>query len=153
MDNRKSNTKDREIFLSRTLNAQVELVWEMWTNPEHVANWWGPDGFTSTISIMNIVPGGKWDLVMHGPDGTNYNNESIFKEVVQYQKIVYEHISEPKFISTVEFDAQGEKTLLTWLMLFETAEQLIEIVKKYGAKEGLKQNVAKLETYLAGKRA
>ena len=100
-----------------------------------------------------MIPGGKWDLVMHGPDGTDYNNESIFKEVIQHKKIVYEHITDPRFITTVEFEAQGDKTLLTWLMLFETAEQLVEVVKKYGAKEGLKQNVAKLEIYLAGQRA
>jgi uncharacterized protein YndB with AHSA1/START domain len=153
MDNTKSNTKDREIYLSRTLNAPVELVWEMWTKPEHIANWWGPNGFTTTISLMNMVQGGKWNLVMHGPDGTDYNNESIFREVIQHKKIVYEHLSDPKFITTVEFEAQGDKTHLTWLMLFETAEQLIEVVKKHGAKEGLKQNVAKLEIYLAGQRA
>jgi uncharacterized protein YndB with AHSA1/START domain len=153
MDNTKSNTKDREIFLSRTLNAPVELIWEMWTTPEHIANWWGPDGFTNTISIMNIVPGGKWNLIMHGPDGTDYNNESIFKEVIQYKKIVYDHVSEPRHLTTVEFVAQGENTLLTWHMLFESAEQLMEVVKKYGAIEGLKQNVAKLDIYLAGLRA
>jgi uncharacterized protein YndB with AHSA1/START domain len=153
MDNTKSNTKDREIFLSRTLNAPVELVWEMWTTPEHIANWWGPNGFTNTISTMEVAPGGKWDLVMHGPDGTDYNNKSIFKEVIKYKKIVYDHVSAPRHLTTVEFVAQGEKTLLTWHMLFESAEQFMAVVKKYGAIEGLKQNVEKLEIYLAGLNA
>jgi len=149
MNNAKSNTKDRELFLSRTLNAPVALVWEMWTAPQHIANWWGPNGFTTTISTMDITPGGKWDLVMHGPDGTDYDNQSRFTEVIEHQKLVYEHLSDPKFVTTIEFVAQGEKTLLTWHMLFQSAEQFIEVVKKYGADEGLKQNIEKLEVYLA----
>ena len=81
-----SSTKDREIIISRTLNAPVELVWEAWTNPEHIANWWGPNGFTNTISRMDVKPDGEWDLVMHGPDGTDFKNRSIFREIVQHKK-------------------------------------------------------------------
>ncbi|HEY4063553.1 MAG TPA: SRPBCC family protein [Puia sp.] len=149
MQNAKSSTKDREILLSRTLNAPVALVWEMWTDPKHIANWWGPTGFTSTISRMDVKPGGQWNLVMHGPDGTDYENESVFKEIVPFKKIVYEHTTDPVFITTVEFKEQGEQTLLTWHMLFQSAEQFQLVVKKYGAVEGLKQNVEKLETYLS----
>ena len=150
MENTKSNTADREIFLSRTLNAPVELVWEVWAKPEHIANWGGPNGFTNTITTMDIRPGGEWDLVMHGPDGTDYKNKSIFKEVITHKRIVYEHVSYPMFVSTIEFEAQGEKTFLTWHMLFETAEQFIQVVKTFKADEGLKQNVEKLEVYLQG---
>jgi len=139
--------------MSRTLNAPVELVWEVWTNPEHIANWWGPNGFTNTISKMDVQKGGDWDLVMHGPDGADYVNKSVFEEVVRHKKIVYRHISWPSFTSTIEFDAQGEQTHINWHMLFESAEQFIEVVKKHGAVEGLKQNIAKLEAYLAGMKA
>jgi len=148
MENKKSNTKDRELFISRTFNAPVELVWEMFTDPEHIANWWGPDGFTNTIAEMNITPGGKWDFVMHGPDGTDYENKSIFKEIIKNKRLVFDHVSEPKITFTIEFIAQGEKTKLNWHMLFESAEQLIEVAKKNGAVEGLKQNIDKLELYL-----
>jgi uncharacterized protein YndB with AHSA1/START domain len=148
MESTKSNTKDRELLLSRTLNADVELVWEMWTTPEHIANWWGPNGFTSTINKMDIRPGGEWNLVMHGPDGADYKNKSIFKEIILHKKIVYEHISAPRFLTTVEFEAQGEKTLITWHMLFESAEQFQQVVKTFKADEGLKQNIEKLEKYL-----
>ena len=148
-----SSTKDREIKISRTLNAPVELVWEVWTNPEHIANWWGPNGFTNTITKMDVTPAGEWDLIMHGPDGTDYINKSVFKEVIPYKKIVYQHISAPYFTSTIEFEARGEQTHLNWHMLFESAEQFIEVVKKHGAVEGLKQNIAKLEVYLAGIKA
>jgi len=151
MANEKSNTKDRELSLSRTLNAPVALVWEVWTQPEHIAKWWGPNGFTNTITKMEVRPGGQWDLVMHGPDGTDYDNKSIFKEVILHKRIVYEHSSYPKFTATITFEAQGEKTLLNWHMLFETAEQFLQVVKAFKADEGLKQNLEKLELYLVGK--
>jgi uncharacterized protein YndB with AHSA1/START domain len=153
MENKKSSTHDREITISRKLNAPVDLVWEVWTKPEHIANWWGPNGFTNTISKMDITAGGEWDLVMHGPDGTDYKNKSIFREVVLHKKIVYEHVSAPKFISTISFEEQGEQTHLTWHMLFESVEEFIQVVKTFKADEGLKQNVEKLEVYLAGMKA
>lgn len=145
---RKNNTADREIRISRLLNAEVELVWEVWTDPEHIKNWWGPNGFTNTISKMEIKPGGEWDLVMHGPDGTDFKNKNIFKEIIVHKKLVYEHVSIPKFTATIEFEAQGEKTLLNWHMLFESKEQFEEVVKTFKADQGLNQNVEKLDMYL-----
>lgn len=149
MQNEKSNTADREINISRLFDAPISLVWEMWTDPEHIKNWWGPDGFTNTITKMDITPGGEWDLMMHGPDGTDYKNKSIFKEVVKHKKIVYEHVSAPKFLATITFEARGKKTFLNWHMLFETKEQFIQVVKTFKADEGLKQNVNKLDHYLS----
>ena len=153
MENQKSNTHDREIKITRILNAPIDLVWEAWIKPEHIANWWGPNGFTTTITKMDLKAGGEWDLVMHGPDGTDYKNKSIFKEVVLHKKIVYEHVSAPKFVSTISFEAQGEQTQLTWHMLFESVEEFIRVVKTFKADEGLKQNEEKLEAYLAGMKA
>jgi uncharacterized protein YndB with AHSA1/START domain len=150
MESKKNNTQDRELLISRKLNAPIELVWEVWTKPEHIVNWWGPDGFTNTINTMDMSPGGEWDLIMHGPDGTDYKNKSIFKEVIRFKKIVYEHISWPGFIATIEFQAQGEQTFISWHMLFETAEQFLQVVKTFKADEGLKQNIEKLNSYLAG---
>jgi uncharacterized protein YndB with AHSA1/START domain len=150
MENSKNNTKDREIIITRTLNAPIDLVWEVWTKPEHLANWWGPNGFTNTISKMEVTPGGEWELVMHGPDGTDYKNKSTFKEVIRHKKIVYEHISAPRFVSTINFEEQGDQTAISWHMLFETAEQFIQVVKTFKADEGLKQNIEKLEVYLTG---
>lgn len=148
MEKNQSNTADRELRLSRLLKAPVELVWEVWTNPGHIKNWWGPNGFTNTISKMDLKAGGEWDLVMHGPDSTNYKNKSIFKEVVALKKIVYEHISGPKFTATVEFKSLGNETQLDWHMLFESKEEFIQTVKTFKADEGLRQNVDKLNHYL-----
>ncbi|MFA6542018.1 MAG: SRPBCC family protein [Bacteroidota bacterium] len=144
----KNNTAEREIRISRLLNAPVELVWKVWTDPDHIKNWWGPNGFTNTISKMDFTPGGEWNLVMHGPDGTDYKNQSIFKEIVKYKKIVYEHQSSPKFTATIEFESRGAATLLNWHMLFRTKEEFIQTVKTFKADEGLKQNVEKLQEYL-----
>jgi uncharacterized protein YndB with AHSA1/START domain len=148
MENKNSSTHDRELIISRTLDAPVALVWEVWTNPDHIANWWGPNGFTNTITKMDVTPGGEWDLVMHGPDGTDYKNKSIFKEIIPFKKIVYEHVSGPGFVATIDFEEQGEQTLINWHMLFETAEQFIQVVKTFKADEGLKQNIEKLNVYL-----
>jgi uncharacterized protein YndB with AHSA1/START domain len=148
MQNEKNSTKDRELLLTRMLNAPIELVWEVWTNAEHLAQWWGPDGFTNTITKMEVRPEGEWDLVMHGPDGTDYKNKSVFKEVILHKKIVYEHISGPKFLATIEFEEQDDKTFIKWHMLFESKEQFIQTVKTFKADEGLKQNVEKLDRYL-----
>lgn len=143
-----NNTADREIRMSRSLNAPVELVWEVWTNPEHIAQWWGPNGFTNTISKMDVREGGEWNLVMHGPDSADYNNRSIYREVVKHERIVMEHMSAPHFIATVTFKADGNKTQLDWHMLFDTAEQFIQVVRTFKADEGLKQNIDKLNRYL-----
>lgn len=144
-----NNTADRELCISRLLNAPIELVWEVWTNPDHIKNWWGPTGFRNTISVMDFRIGGDWKLVMHGPDGTDYKNNSIYKEIVKYKRIIYEHISGPKFTASIEFDAQGDKTLLNWHILFESKEQFEQVVRTFKADEGLKQNIDKLEVYLA----
>jgi uncharacterized protein YndB with AHSA1/START domain len=148
MQNEKSNTADRELNVSRVLSAPVELVWEVWTNPDHIKNWWGPNGFTNTITKMEIKPEGEWDLVMHGPDGTDYQNKSVFREIIKHKKIVYEHTSAPRFIATVEFESRGKTTFINWNMLFETREQFIQVVKTFKADEGIKQNIEKLEVYL-----
>jgi uncharacterized glyoxalase superfamily protein PhnB/uncharacterized protein YndB with AHSA1/START domain len=144
---KESNTAERELTISRLLNAPRELVWEVWTKPEHIKNWWGPTGFTNTIFSMEVKPGGVWDFIMHGPDGTDYKNKSIYKEIIKPERIVFEHVS-PKFIATITFEEKNGKTLLTWNMLFETKEQFEKVVKTFKADEGLKQNIVKLEDYL-----
>jgi uncharacterized protein YndB with AHSA1/START domain len=145
------DTKDREIQMSRTLNAPVALVWEMWTTPEHIVNWWGPNGFTNTISQMDVKPGGEWHLMMHGPDGTDYQNKSKFEEVILHKKLVFSHMGFPWATTTVEFEEQGEKTHINWRMVFQSVEVFQKVVKEHKAIEGMKQNVEKLERYLEGR--
>jgi len=141
-------TASRELKIARTFKAPIELVWEVWTDPEHIVNWWGPNGFTNTIHKMNVQEGGEWELTMHGPDGRNYPNRSIYKEVVPMKKIVFQHFN-PNFITTVLFEARGKETFMDWTMEFETAELRDIVVKAHKADEGMKQNVEKLERYLS----
>ena len=139
---------NRSLRITRILNAPRELVWEVWTNPEHIAKWWGPNGFTNTIDKMEVKPGGEWTFVMRGPDGVDYRNESVFTEVVEPERIGFKHMTGPKFQATVNFIDLGNKTELTWEMVFDTPEELQNVVKVFKADEGLKQNVEKLDKYL-----
>lgn len=141
-------TADREIVTTRVFDAPRELVFEAWTDPKHLAQWWGPNGFRSTIQEMDVRPGGSWRLIMHGPDGTDYKNESVFLEVVKPERLVYSHNSAPKFQVTVTFEEQGGKTKLIMWMVFDTAEERNRTVKVFGAIEGAKQTLARLAEFL-----
>ncbi len=143
-----NNTADRSIRLTRLLNAPIEQVWEVWTNPDHIKHWWGPNGFTNTITKMDLQPGGEWLLVMHGPDGTDYENKSVFTEVIKHQKIVYEHISGHYFNASIEFETRGDATLLHWEMLFETKEEYHKFIVELNVGESLRQNIVRLANYL-----
>ncbi len=149
MENVKNDTRDREMRLTRTLDAPVELVWEVLTHPGHIAKWWGPDGFETTVHEMDVTPGGKWNLVMHGPDGTDFPNEIIYREVVKNKKLVLEYQTTPKHVTTVELEAQDDKTLMKWHMTFESKEQLEQLVRDFQVDKGLQQNVERWNQYLA----
>jgi len=144
----------REIVVRRVFAARRELVFEAWTDPKHVAQWWGPNGFTTTIQEMDVRPGGIWRLVMRGPDGTDYNNKIVFLEVVKPERLVYKHDPEKgtepvTFETTVTFAKQGDKTLITMRLLFPSAAVRELVVQKYHAIEGANQTVGRLGEYLA----
>jgi uncharacterized protein YndB with AHSA1/START domain len=146
-----SGTADREIVTTRLIDAPRALVWKVWTDPNHVGNWWGPDGFTNTTLEMDVRPGGVWRFVMHGPDGTDYPNRIDFHEVVPPERLTFAHGDDDGgagFESSVRFDDQGGKTLITMRALFKTAEERAYVVREHGAIEGAKQTLAKLEEYL-----
>jgi uncharacterized protein YndB with AHSA1/START domain len=150
------STADREIIITRVLNAPRELAWEAMTNPERVVRWWGPVGFTTTIEEMDVRSGGVWKHVMRGPDGAEYPSKSIFKEVVKPERIAYSQAGGKKgakgihFQSTWTFDVvEGNKTKVTIHMVFSSAEDRNTVVRDYGAIEGGKQTLARLDEELA----
>lgn len=145
-----TSTADREIVTERLIDAPREMVFAAWTDPEQVVKWWGPDGFTNTIHEMDVRPGGLWRFVMHGPDGTDYQNRIVFAEVVAPSLIVYEHVSTPKFRSTVTFVEEGGKTRLTMRAVFEDAQAYEMAVKTFGAVEGGKQTLGRLAAFVEG---
>jgi uncharacterized protein YndB with AHSA1/START domain len=101
---------------------------------------------------MDVRPGGVWRFVMHGPDGIDYKNKSIFDEIVKPERLVYSHVSGPVFRMTVTFDEQDGKTTVTMRMRFETAAERDKAVKVFGAVEGAKQTLARLEQHMAQTR-
>ena len=81
----------RTIVTTRVFDAPRELAFEAWTNPKHLVQWWGPNGFTTTIRAIDVRPGGIWRFVMHGPDGVDYENRIVYNEIVKPERLVYSH--------------------------------------------------------------
>jgi uncharacterized protein YndB with AHSA1/START domain len=154
MDNRSAtDTADREISATRLFDAPPELVWKVWTDPRHIGRWWGPRGFTTTTYRMDVRPGGAWRFVMHGPDGVDYENNITFLEVVEPQRLVYEHggggeVEPVSFRVTVTLEPEGTRTRLNMRMVFPTKEARDFTADKYGAVEGLHQTLGRLEEKL-----
>lgn len=153
MENTKSTFK-REgniTIYTRLLHASRELVWEAWTDPEHVKNWWGPDGFTLTNKAMDVRPGGTWTFTMHGM-GMDFPNKVEFIEVKKPELLVYKHSDgEPdgfSFTTHITFEEQGENTLLTMKGIFRSEEELLEKDRQVNAIEGGKQHLGRLDAYV-----
>lgn len=139
------STADREFVHSRLINAPQERVFRACAEPAHLAKWWGPDGFTNTFHTFELRPGGHWRFVMHGPDGTDYPNESVFREVVVADRVVFEHLSKGHhFVMTITFTAQERKTLVGWRQVFDTAAHKARIAKL--VSEANEQNLTRLAT-------
>jgi uncharacterized protein YndB with AHSA1/START domain len=147
-----SNTADREIVGERLLDAPRELVWAAWTDPKHVAQWWGPNGFTNTIHEMDVRAGGVWRFMMHGPDGKDWPNRVSFIEVERPSRLVYDHGDDAKpdqFQVTVTFEeAAGGKTKLTMRSLFKTKAERDFVIEKVGAIDGMNQTLGRLAQHL-----
>ena len=149
--NETSSTADREIVGERLLDAPRELVWAAWTDPKHVAQWFGPNGFTNTIHEMDVRPGGVWRFMMHGPDGTDYPNKVSFIEVERPARLVYLHGDDKQpdqFHVTVTFEEVGGKTKLTMRSLFKSKADRDFVVEKVGAIDGMNQTLGRLSRHL-----
>jgi len=146
---------DRELVITRVFDAPRELIWDAWTDPKQIVNWWGPRGFTTTIRKMDVQPGGIWDYTMHGPDGTDFPSRAVFREVVKPSRIVYSLEGGKADDRTVQiettwtFEIQGKQTFLTLHMIFPSAEVKEHVVKNYGAIEGGHQTLDRLREHLA----
>lgn len=126
-----ANTPDsREIAITRFYDAPVQLVWDAWTDPKQVAQWWGPRGFTLTTHSKDLRPGGGWVYTMHGPDGIDYPNDTKYIEVVPGSRLVYDHGANddrpPLFRVTVDFTDVKGKTRMDMRMTFSTPEAMRE---------------------------
>jgi uncharacterized protein YndB with AHSA1/START domain len=145
---------DREIRAIRVFDAPRELVWDMFTKLEHLSQWWGPTGFTTTTKSMDIRTGGVWRFTMHGPDGRDYENKITYLEVTPPSKIVFKHggaDTEPVNHEThITLEELGpKKTKLTFLMKFVSPKARDFVMKEYNAAQGLTETLGRLEEKLA----
>jgi len=139
---------------TRVLDAPRDLVFSVWSDPKHLAPWWGPDGFTTTTHAFDFRVGGVWRFVMHGPDGRDYQNRIAYDEIVPPERIVYHHgggddVEPVQFKTIVTFEDLGDKTRITMHGLFPSAAERDRVIKEYGADKGLIQTLARLAEYVA----
>ncbi|HDS00980.1 MAG TPA: hypothetical protein ENO22_03210 [candidate division Zixibacteria bacterium] len=158
-NNRAANTGTHEIVISRELDAPRALVWKAWTDPEHIEEWWGPEGFSTEVEELDLKEGGKWRYVMIGQDGKRYPSEGVFKEIVKPDRITstdefgedFENsasldLPHGIIVTTLFEDLRG-KTELTVRIMHRTAEDK----KKHqdmGVMEGWNSSLDCLQEYL-----
>ncbi|SDU80005.1 SRPBCC family protein [Jiangella alkaliphila] len=147
-----SATADREIVISRVIDAPRELVFEAFTEVRHLSRWWGPAGFSTTTQAFEFRVGGEWAFVMHGPDGTDYPEWISWTEIAPPERIALLHgesRDDPNaFESSLTFRPDGAATRIELRTLFRTKEQRDEAVEKYHAIEGGRQTLSNLAAYV-----
>src|SRR6187399_2746589 len=140
-----------EIRITRIYDAPVKVVWDAWTDPAQVAKWWGPRGFTLTTHSKDLRPGGHWNYTMHGPDGVDWPNTTIYHEVEVGSKLVYDHGGSddrpPLFRVTALFSEVKGKTKLEMTMSLATPE-VAEETRKFIKKAGGESTWDRLAEYL-----
>jgi uncharacterized protein YndB with AHSA1/START domain len=143
----KESNPEAVLSTERILATSPRDVFAAFANPDRLALWWGPSGFTNTFERFEFETGGQWVFTMHGPDGKDYANECVFREIQPDAKVVIEHVVQPLFRLTVTLTLSGDGTHLKWEQEFETpemAERLRPICDP--ANE---QNLDRLEVLLA----
>jgi uncharacterized protein YndB with AHSA1/START domain len=153
-----AKNKSNEIRITRVYDAPVQAVWDAWTDPKQVAQWWGPRGFTITTHHKDLRPGGTWKYTMHGPDGVDYPNTTQYFEVEPCAKLVYDHGANddqpPLFRVTVLFSETKGKTTMDMRMRLptpEAAEETRVFIKKAGGNSTWDRLAEYLEKESSGK--
>lgn len=147
--NVESYVKGCEVVQVREFRASLELIWKAWTDPNQIAHWWGPNGFTTTTHEMDVRPGGIWRFVMHGW-GQDYPNKIEYDEVVPCKLLAYRHgdFEKEHFKVTVRFEDLGASVRVTLRSVFPSEEAVENVVKNHNALEGGKQTLGRLDEYL-----
>ena len=146
-------TAERGIVVSQAVGARPEVVFEAFTRVRHLSRWWGPEGFTTTTRSFEFRVGGAWDFVMHGPDGTDYQEWITWTEIVPAERIALVHgesRDDPDaFESVLTFEPAGAGTRIVMRTVFATRELRDEAVQTYHAIEGGQQTLGHLASYVA----
>ncbi len=132
---------------SKDIAASPAAVFAAFADPQRLARWWGPDGFRNSFDFCDFRPGGAWQFTMHGPDGANYPNESVFFAIEANRRVVIDHVCQPLFRLTVDLEPSASGTLVHWTQVFEdaaVAAAVAHIVEPANA-----QNLARLAAEVA----
>lgn len=145
------NTEKRTVTIEKIYKAPIALVWEAWTNPEHIANWWGPKGMAVNVEEHDFRVGGKWKYTMEMPDGNKFISEGTYKEIVKEVKLVTSADFKPMTEGVeleVHLEAIGEQTKFTFKVIHSTEEYKIQ-QEKMGIYNGWGSAFNRLEEFLA----
>jgi uncharacterized protein YndB with AHSA1/START domain len=143
---------ERELVVTRVFDAPRELVWEAWTNPEHLTNWLlGPEGWTMPVCEIDLRPGGAWHFVWRRDDGSEMEMRGEYREVAPLERLVNTESwggEWPQTVNTVAFDEQDEKTTVTLTVLYPSQEAR-EAATATGMESGMNRSFDLLDGYLA----
>lgn len=157
-----TDTADREIVITRVFDAPRQRVFDAWTLPEEIEQWWGPEGFTTTVTELDLRPGGTSRYVMRGPDGAEYPVKGVFREVVAPERIVTTDEFDEGFelpgvelpqgiVATMLFEEQGPRTALTLTISHATPADRARH-EAMGVVAGWNSSFDCLDAYLAASR-
>ena len=133
----------------RIVNTDINGAFDIWTDPDKLQRWWGPNGFTNTFAEFDLRPEGKWTFTMHGPNGQNYVNECVFIDVKKPVFIAWHHHSAPYFQGVAMFETAPEgKTKIMYRMVFKSSELCAQLRNFIVAKN--EENMDRLEAVLSG---
>lgn len=143
------DTTDREIVTMRVVKAPRAAVWKAWTDPDQWTQWWGPAGFTNSLTVMEVRSGGRWEFTMHGPDGTDYRNECRYLQVIAPRFLEWRHGPTPGFRATATFEEAGEYTRVILRTVLDSVADYRRAVEVFHAIEGARQTLDRLEALVA----
>ena len=158
-----SQYKDTDIVITREFAAPRQLVWDVWTTPQHLEEWFGPKGFNTRVEELDFRVGGRSNYIMVGPDGAEYPAVGVFKEIIPIEKIVstddwgegfkdveaFKNVDLPQgMILTALFDDIGQRTKLTLVTSHQSVEDR-EKHEKIGVVAGWNSSFDKMDEYLA----
>jgi uncharacterized protein YndB with AHSA1/START domain len=142
---------DREVMITRLVDAPRKLVWDAWTNPEHVPHWMtGPEGWTMPVCKIDLRPGGGWHMVWRRTDGTEMPMTDAYREVAPPERLVSTESCGPEWpetVNTLTLSEKGGKTTITQTILYPSKEAR-DAALKTGMKDGMDQGFDRLDEYL-----
>jgi uncharacterized protein YndB with AHSA1/START domain len=144
---------NRTLTIERTINAPIQLVWDAWTQPEHIANWWGPKGMETRVEAHELKEGGSWKFVMKMPDGRDFIAEGIYKELSAPTRLVtsadFKPMTEGVTLEVI-LVADGDTTLFTFNVVHPT-EEYCKQQEAMGFYNGWASTFDRLQELLAGR--